>query len=231
MQHPEKNTPRQAVAASLPVMFGYVPLGMAFGMLWSDLGYQWYFATIMGVFVFAGAAQFMAIGLLAAGAGLVEIAVSTLLLNSRHMFFGISLLKRYQGAGFKKLYLIFGLTDETYSLVTASHRPPSDDEQDYFLALTALNHSYWVIGCTLGALLGAAVKFNSTGMDFALSALFAVLVVEQWKKIKSPLPFVVATGCAFVALWFSPGNMLLAAIGMSIALLLAMKPVLEAGND
>ena len=220
-------TTKYAFEASLPVMFGYVPLGMAFGVLFQDLGYGWYFATMMGIFVFAGAAQFMAVGLLAAHAGLLEVAVSTLVLNSRHMFFGLSLLTRYHAVGMKKFYLIFGLTDETYSLITASHPPPGEDEQNYYFYLTALNHFYWVVGCTLGALLGASVEFDSRGMDFALTALFMVLLIEQWKKIKNPTPFIIAFGCAVGAMWFFPDKMLLVAIALSTAILFGLKPVVD----
>ena len=203
----------------MPVMFGYIPLGTAFGVLFQDLGYAWYFAPVMGIFVFAGAAQFMAVGLLAAHAGLLEIAVSTFILNSRHLFFGMSLLTRYRATGLKKFYLIFGLTDETYSLITSTHGPDSEHEQDYYLLITALNQSYWVIGCALGALLGANLPFNTAGMDFALTALFTVLVIEQWKKIREPFSFIVAGLCALVALTFVKEQMLLVAIGLSITVL------------
>ncbi|MCW8905659.1 MAG: AzlC family ABC transporter permease [Sedimenticola sp.] len=210
-----------AFRASLPVMFGYVPLGMAFGILFQDLGYGWYYAPLMGVTVYAGAAQFMAVGLLAAQASLVEVAISTFILNSRHMFFGLSLLQRYRGRGLKKLYLIFGLTDETYSLVTSTRPPDGHDEQSYYLALTALNQCYWVSGCALGALLGASVSLDTTGMDFALTALFMVLMLEQWKTLREPYPFLVALFCGLLSLWLLREQMLLLSIGLSIALLLA----------
>ena len=201
-------------------MFGYVPLGMAFGMLFQDLGYAWYYDPLMGITVFAGAAQFMAVGLLSAQAGLLEVAISTFILNSRHMFFGLSLLNRYRAKGLKKLYLIFGLTDETYSLITSTHPPDSHHEQDYYLALTALNQSYWVVGCALGALLGTALRFDTTGMDFALTALFMVLMIEQWKKLREPFPFVLAGLCGLVALAFFKTHMLLVAITLSLSILL-----------
>ena len=215
---------KHAFKSSLPVMFGYVPLGMAFGVLFQNLGFAWYYAALMGIFVFAGAAQFMAVGLLAAHAGLLEVAVSTLVLNSRHMFFGISLLKRYHATGFKKLYMIFGLTDETYSLVTSTRSPAGVDDQNYYAALTAFNHSYWVMGCALGALLGASVEFDARGMDFALSALFMVLLIEQWKKIKNPIPFIIALACGIFSIWFFAEQMLLVAIGLSITVLFLAKP-------
>ncbi|WP_029132138.1 AzlC family ABC transporter permease [Sedimenticola selenatireducens] len=209
-----------AFRASVPVMFGYVPLGMAFGILFQNLGYAWYYAPLMGLTVYAGAAQFMAVGLLAAQASLFEVAISTFILNSRHMFFGVSLLSRYRARGLKKLYLIFGLTDETYSLITSTHPPDGHDEQNYYLALTALNQGYWVIGCALGALFGASVQFDTSGMDFALTALFMVLMLEQWKKLREPYPFGVALLCGLMALWLFREQMLLVSIGLSIALLL-----------
>ncbi|WP_428609898.1 AzlC family ABC transporter permease [Sedimenticola sp.] len=209
-----------AFRASVPVMFGYVPLGMAFGILFQDLGYAWYFAPLMGLTVYAGAAQFMAVGLLAAQASLFEVALSTFILNSRHMFFGVSLLGRYRARGLKKLYLIFGLTDETYSLITGTHPPDGHDEQHYYLLITALNQCYWVIGCALGALFGANVQFDTTGMDFALTALFMVLMLEQWKRLREPYPFVVALLCGGAALWLFKEQMLLISIALSITLLL-----------
>ncbi len=209
-----------AFRASVPVMFGYVPLGTAFGILFQDLGYAWYYAPLMGLTVYAGAAQFMAVGLLAAHASLFEVALSTFILNSRHMFFGVSLLSRYRARGLKKLYLIFGLTDETYSLITSTHPPDGHDEQNYYLALTALNQSYWITGCAIGALFGANVQFDTSGMEFTLTALFMVLMLEQWKKLREPFPFVVAALCGLAALWLFREQMLLVSITLSIALLL-----------
>ncbi|MCW8948867.1 MAG: AzlC family ABC transporter permease [Sedimenticola sp.] len=210
-----------AFRASIPVMFGYVPLGMAFGILFQNLGYAWFYAPLMGITVYAGAAQFMAVGLLAAQASLFEVAISTLILNSRHMFFGVSLLGRYRATGLKKLYLIFGLTDETYSLITSTQSPDSQHEQDYYVALTALNQCYWVTGCALGALFGANVEFDTAGMDFALTALFMVLMLEQWKKLREPYAFLVALACGVAALLLFREQMLLVSIGLCIALLLA----------
>ena len=110
---------KTALKISLPILFGFVPLGIAFGLLFQELNYPWYFASLMGIIVYAGAAQFMAIGLLAAGVGLVEIAMSTFLLNSRHMFYGIAFLESFGNWNLRKLYMIFGLTDETYALMTS----------------------------------------------------------------------------------------------------------------
>ena len=220
---------------TLPVLFGYVPMGMAFGLLLADQGYAWYWATLMGVVIFAGAAQFMAIGLLAAHAGLFEVAMTTLLLNSRHIFYGLSLIHHLKAKGWRKLYIIFGLTDETYSLLTAhhamkspsgenNHNTPSDSNEEeglFQFIVTALNHGYWVLGCTVGALLGNAITFDTTGLDFTLPALFMVLVIEQYKATQKLFPFVIALVCAITSLMlFDSDSMLLISITMTLALLL-----------
>jgi len=209
-----------AFKRTLPVMFGYVPMGMAFGVLFSELDYPWFFASIMGIVIFAGAAQFMAVGLLAAGAGLIEVAITTLLLNSRHMFYGLSLLKDFKVKGWRRWYLIFGLTDETYSLLT-SMKGEQTDLSELQLSITALNQSYWVMGCTIGALLGQAIQFDTTGLEFTLTALFMVLVIEQYKAVKAIFPFVIALVSGLIALNLADtSNMLLVSLSLTLALLL-----------
>lgn len=225
---------------TFPVLFGYVPMGMAFGFLLADQGYAWYWSAIMGVVIFAGAAQFMAIGLLAAHAGLFEVAMTTLLLNSRHIFYGLSLIHHLKATGWRKLYIIFGLTDETYSLLTAHNAvrsqraqsdnlhlrdvspTPNDQEEGQFqFTVAALNQSYWVIGCTLGALLGGAMTFDTTGLEFTLPALFMVLVIEQYKATQRLFPFLIALVCAVTSLTlFDSDSMLLISITMTLAILL-----------
>jgi len=127
---------KTALKTSLPILFGFIPLGIAFGLLFQELNYPWYFASLMGIIVYAGAAQFMAIGLLAAGVGLVEIAMSTFLLNSRHMFYGIAFLESFGNWNLRKLYMIFGLTDETYALMTSINIPKGFDKKKYFFFIT-----------------------------------------------------------------------------------------------
>lgn len=206
-----------------PVLFGYLPLGITFGILFRDLGFPWYFATMMGLLVYAGAAQFMAIGLLAVGAGLVEVALSTFLLNSRHLFFGLSLLDRFGRWGVQKCYLIFGLTDETYALITTLPRNKERDSVRFLLQITALNQFYWVAGCTLGGLVGSELFFDTEGMEFALVALFAVLMVEQWKRIRQITPFLVAAISVLMLFWLYPEKMLVGAMVLSMVLLLIVQ--------
>lgn len=191
---------------TLPILFGYLPLGMAFGVLFTtQLDYPWWAAPAMGILIYAGAGQILAVSLLAAEAGLLEVFIAMFVLNARHLFYGLSLLGQFQGAGWRKAYLIFGLTDETYSLLTSRGRSADRaHEQAVDFRITLFNQCYWVAGCALGALLGANVAFNSTGIEFALVALFIVLTIEQYKSLGDAFPVVVGAAAAAVAILFLP---------------------------
>ena len=209
---------------TLPILFGYLPLGMAFGVLFTtQLDYAWWIAPLMGIVIYAGAGQILAVSLLAANAGLTEVAVAMFVLNARHLFYGLSLLGQFRGAGWRKGYLIFGLTDETYSLLTS--RPRSADrahEQQVDFRITAFNQLYWVAGCAIGALLGATVAFNSTGIEFALVALFIVLTIEQFKALGDAFPIWSGAAAAGVAmLLIPPAHQLIAGIAIVTLVLLA----------
>ena len=204
-------------------MFGFVPLGIAFGLLFQDLGYPWYFASLMGIIVYAGAAQFMAIGFLSAGLGVVEIAMSTFFLNSRHMFYGLSFLESFGNWNIRKLYLIFGMTDETYALLTTIKVPERFLKERYYLYITLFAQFYWVLGCTIGAILADVLTFNTDGMEFAATALFVVLLIEQWIIVRRLLPFIVGFISSIIALVFFINHMLLTAIMISIASIVFMR--------
>ncbi len=213
-----------AFKTTVPVLFGYIPMGMAFGILFNELGFHWSYATLMATVIYAGAGQFMAVGLLANHAGFMEVAITTLLLNSRHLFYGISLINKFKTRWWRKFYLIFGLTDETYSLLTGTQPPENKEETDFYLLITALDHSYWVLGSTLGAILGANMSVDTTGLDFTLPALFMVLAIEQYKTVRESRPFVMAGAVAFLSIWlFSRDNMLLMSILLSIIVLLVFR--------
>ena len=214
---------RSAVKISLPIMFSFVPLGIAFGLLFQDLGYPWYFASLMGIIVYAGAAQFMAIGFLSAGLGVVEIAMSTFFLNSRHMFYGLSFLESFGNWNIRKLYLIFGMTDETYALLTTIKVPERFVKERYYLYITLFAQFYWVLGCTIGAILADVLTFNTDGMEFAATALFVVLLIEQWIIVRRLLPFIVGFISSIIALVFFINHMLLTAIMISIASIVFMR--------
>lgn len=179
-----------ALKTSLPVLFGYLPLGAAFGVLFStQLDYAWWVAPIMALVIYAGSGQILAVTLLLSMTGLVEVFIAMLLLNARHVFYGLSLLQAFAGSGWRKPYLIFGLTDETYSLLTS--RPRSQNkpyEQQVDFLITLFNQSYWIVGCAVGAWLGHTLTFDATGIEFALVALFIVLCIEQYRALQSHFP-------------------------------------------
>ncbi len=224
MKQPFSEVLKPAFRASIPVLFGYIPLGTAFGVLFSELGYHWLYASLMGLVIFAGAGQFLAVGLLANHAGLAEIFIASLLINIRHLFYGISLLSCLKTRGWRRWYQIFGLTDETFSLLTSINVPDGIAPDRFHLAITALNHGYWILGCTLGAWIGNQISFSTVGIEFTLPALFMVLAIEQYRAIRRPALFVaaVAIGLA-VMLLISREHMLLISILMAISLLLMAK--------
>jgi 4-azaleucine resistance transporter AzlC len=189
-----------ALRDTVPVLTGYLFLGAGFGILMSENGFGIIWSAAMAVFVFAGSGQYLAVGLLASQAGLVSVAVATLLVNARHIFYGISLVDTYKHAGLKKYYMIFGLTDETYSLVTQAKLGPGIDRSKYCFFVTLLDHFYWVCGCALGSILGATLPISFEGVDFVLTALFVTLFVEQWLSSKNHLPALIGLGATTVCL-------------------------------
>ncbi|WP_280545830.1 MULTISPECIES: AzlC family ABC transporter permease [unclassified Halomonas] len=212
---------REAGVTTLPVMFGYLPLGAAFGILAIEVGIPAWGALLMSLLIYAGAGQFLAVTLLAAGAGLVEVAVATLMLNSRHLFYGLSLLRRFQGAGWRKPYLVFALTDETYSLLTTHASDAGLDHAQAF-RVSLLNQLWWVLGSMAGVLVGTTLAFDSRGIEFALTALFIVLTLEQARRLRQWLPFTIALATGFGAMLLLPDrHLLLGAIGAASLVLLA----------
>ena len=216
---------RSALKTSLPIMFGFVPLGIAFGLLFQELGYPWFFATLMGIIVYAGAAQFMAIGFLSAGLGVLEIAMSTFFLNSRHMFYGLAFLESFGNWNLRKFYLIFGMTDETYALLTTIKVPENYIKERFYLLITLFAQLYWVLGCTIGALSADILTFNTDGIEFAATALFVVLLIEQWIMVRRILPFILGFIASIIALIFFLNHMLLIAIMISIASIVILRVI------
>jgi len=172
-------TAKKAFIATLPVLTGYLVLGIGFGVVLRSKGFGpgWTFA--MSFFTYAGSMQFVAIDLLSTGASLLMTALTTLAVNARHLFYGVSMVHKYKNTGKRKPYLIFALTDETYSLVC-----DGEHSDDYYLIVSLFNHFYWVAGSVLGSLIGSLLSFNTNGIDFALTALFLTVFTEQWLSQK-----------------------------------------------
>jgi 4-azaleucine resistance transporter AzlC len=219
-----------ALKTTVPVFLGYIPLGMAFGFLLNGAGYHWIYAFLMSLFIYAGSGQFLAVALLAAGAGLTEFVIATLLLNLRHSFYGLSLLEKFSGVGKVKPYLIFALTDETYALLTTTEVPPGGSKARFYFYIAALDHLYWITGSVLGAVLGSMLDLNLEGMAFVLTALFVVLTIEQYFNSSVRFPFVAAVGAGATSLiLFSPDNMLLISIILGTLVLMGREKLVQ-GN-
>ena len=223
-----KNVVKKTFKYTLPVLFGYIPLGFAFGILLQSAGYGPIWAFFMSVFIYAGTGQFLCVELLAVGASIPQVILMTFLLHFRHFFYGLSLINKYKGTGKFKLYMIFGLTDETYALVSTS-KPPKDVKPSHFYtAITLLNHCYWITGSVLGASFGSLFTFNSKGIDFVMTALFAVLVVEQWKNNKNHIPALIGFAVPVLSLIIlGADNFLIPALFIVSVLLMCLRPVLE----
>jgi len=209
-------------------MMGYAVLGFAFGLLLVSFDYPWYLAPIMSLFIYAGALQFVAINFFNLKAGVIDIAIASWFVNIRQSFYGLSLLKRFKDTGNLKAYLIFGLTDETYALLTTIKDDESLNKRWYYFFLTAFNQSYWFVGSTLGAIVGSNIKFNTAGLEFSLTALFVVLCIEQYKNLKNIVPFIIGGGASIFALCFVPSDkMLIVSIIVALFLMFIFKKRVE----
>ena len=185
---------------TLPVMTGYVFLGFGFGILLQQNGYGVLWSLAMSLFIYAGSMQYMAISLLSGGAGLLTAALTTLVVNARHLFYGISMVDAYKGAGKKKPYMIFALTDETYSLVSQNQVPEGISRHGYCFLVSLFDHIYWVSGTVLGSLTGALLPINYEGIEFALTALFVTIFVEQWLSTEDHRPALIGVAATVLCL-------------------------------
>lgn len=218
-----KKALRPAFLATLPVMTGYLVLGFGFGLVLHNAGGNVLLALAMSGFIYAGSMQYVAIDLLTGGASLLSAALMTLMVNARHLFYGVSMLEKYRGMGVAKPYLIFALTDETYSLLCQDVLPvPPESRKAYFLLVSLLDHLWWVMGTLLGAAAGTVLTFSTEGVDFALTALFVTVLVEQWLTTEDRVPALIGLAASALCLViFGAADFLIPAMAL-IALLLCL---------
>ena len=215
---------------SIPVLLGYSAIGTAFGLMLSGAGYAWWLALLMSLWMYAGAGQFIAAGLFVAGTTLWELCLIQLVVNARHIAYGLSMLKRFEGLGLSKLYLIFSLTDETFALLSSlpdQAEPYGESRKEwgrYMFYVALLNHCYWVTGSVIGAVAGALIPFDLQGIGFALTALFIVLMIEQIRRVKRPGIFLLSAAAALLGVFLLPGRVSL--LG-AMALALGLSPLVE----
>lgn len=213
---------KNAFYATIPVMAGYLVLGIGFGMVLRTRGYGILWALAMSVFIYAGSMQYVTIDLLTGGVSLITAAVTTLAVNARHLFYSISMIDKYQNQK-RKNFLIFTLTDETYSLV-CSEVPDGTDASSYYFYVSLFDYIYWIGGSAIGSVLGSVLPIRTEGVDFALTALFLTVFVEQWLTTKNHLSAIIGVGASVVCLLlFGSDKFLIPAMILITCLLLAMK--------
>lgn len=208
---------KAAFTASIPVLLGYLAIGMAFGLMLNGAGYPWWLALVMSIFMLAGAGQYLAVGMFTRGASLGEMALMTFLVNARHMVYGISLLDKFRGLGAKKAYLMFALTDETYALLTSVKEHEGLDRGRIYFWISLLDHLYWVAGTLIGLAAGMLLPIPTEDLGFALTALFAVLLVERWLSEQEHGTFMIALIAIVAGAVVAGRNLLLPSIGIGLA--------------
>ena len=223
---------RAAFPVTLPVLMGYLAIGIAFGLMLQEIGYNFIWAFFMSLTIYAGSGQYLGVTLLATAASLGTVAVMTLLINFRHLVYGLSMLEKFRGMGLRKLYMIFSLTDETYALLSSAQAPIGVDPKRFYFAIALLDHSYWILGSVIGAVAGAVLPIDTTGIDFAMTALFVVIAVDQWQTYSRHLPALIGGGVTILFLLilgqvFGQQQMLIVSLGVIVLLLLILRDKLE----
>ncbi len=220
----KKRAFRAAVPYTLPICAGFLFLGMSYGFLMRSKGFSFVYPMMMSLVIFAGSMEFVTVNLLLSAFHPLHAFLLTLMVNARHLFYGISMLEKYKNMGWKKPYLIYGMCDESFSVNCTADPPPDVDRGWFMLFVTLLNHIYWVTGAAFGALLGYAVHFDTKGIEFVMTALFLVMFIDQWEKTKNHKPALIGLGCSTICLAvFGSGSFLLPSMACIILSLLAGK--------
>ena len=227
-----RKTINTAFMKTLPVMAGYIVLGIGFGILLKDAGYGLFWAFLMSLTIYAGSMQYVAVSLLTSGASLITVALTTLMVNARHLFYGLSMIEKYKDAGKKRTYLIFSLTDETYSLLCSEEVPDGVDRHWYHFFVSWFDQCYWIVGCVLGSLLGTLLNFDTAGIEFSMTALFVTVFVEQWLTGKNHWPAIIGLLCSVICLTiFGADNFLIPTMVAITMVLTVLKNMMKVGVE
>lgn len=219
---------RKAFPYTVPVLTGYLFIGFAFGVMYGEKGYSAWWAVLMSLMVYAGSGQYLAVNFFVPGISFLQIVFMTLMVNIRHVFYGLSLLEKFNRVGKKRWYMIFGLTDETYSLLCTVKTPEGVDEGKFLFAISLLDQIYWIIGSAIGGIMKNVLPFNAEGIEFAMTALFVVIFIEQWMEAKNRVPAVIGTVSAVLCLQiFGSGNFVFPTMILSILILFITRKRIE----
>lgn len=218
---------KAAFPYTIPIFAGFWFLGLTYGIYMHSAGFSFIYPMLMGLTIFAGSVEFVAVNLLLGAFNPLQALAVTLMVNARHLFYGLAMLDRYKGTGWKKFYLIFGMCDESFSINYTADIPADVDKGWFMFFVTLLNHFYWVFGATMGGLCGPLLTFNTTGLDFVMTAMFVVIFLEQWLKEKNHLNALLGLGLSLLCLLaFGADNFLIPSmLAILAALTLLRKPM------
>ena len=218
---------KAAFPLTIPIFAGYLFLGMTYGVYMVQSGFPFWIPMLTSLIVYGGSLEFVIVNLLLGAFNPIQAFLMALLIQARHLFYGVSMLDKYRDVGRKKPYLIFTLSDETFSVTCSADVPEGVDRGWFYFFVTLLDQLYWFSGATLGALCGMQIRFNTQGLDFAMTALFVVIFINQWKKDSQHISALAGLGLSVLSLLlFGPDNFLLPAMGGSLlALVLLQKPI------
>ena len=223
-----KKAMRRAFPYTVPVLAGYLFIGAAFGVMFADQGYNVLWAVLMSVVVYAGSGQYLATNFFVPGISILQAVFLTLMVNIRHVFYGLSLVDRYNHFGRKRWYLIFGMTDETYSLICTTGVPDDVDEEKFLLSITLLNQLYWIVGTAIGSLTATVIAFDSTGIEFAMTALFIVMFMELWyRRSNRPAELIGMLSAVLCLALFGASNFVLPTMVLMVAVILLGRKKLD----
>jgi len=227
---------RRALAVAfpytIPIFTGFWFLGFAYGVYMNVSGFSFFYPMAMSISVFAGSLEFVAVDMLKGVFAPLSMLALTLMVNARHLFYGLAMLEKYRGLGWKKIYLIFGLCDETFSINCTARIPEDVDRGWFYFWVTVLNQLYWVSGSTLGGLLGAVLSFDTEGLDFVMTAMFVVIFLEQWNKEKRHDSALVGIGLSLLCLLiFGADRFVIPAMVFILVALMLLRPTLGEGKE
>lgn len=209
-EHPHLKAIKAAFPQTIPIFAGFSFIGIAYGIYMHSLGFPPIYAMLMSLLIFAGSMEFVTGSLLLVPFNPLSVFVLTLMLNSRHLFYGISMLDRFKGTGKYKPYLIFGMCDETFVINNMANVPKNVDKTLFMFYVTLLNQFYWFFGTTIGSLFGVFIKFDTKGLDFVMVALFVVIFLESWLKEKNHVSSLIGLAIPIVCLViFGPNQFIL----------------------
>lgn len=223
---------REAFPYTLPIFAGFWFLGLTYGIYMNVSGFSFWYPMLMSLTIFAGSIEFVTVNLLLGAFDPLQALIMTLMINARHLFYGISMLDRYKGTGWKKFYLIFGLCDESFSINYTADIPEDVDRGWFMFFVTMLNHLYWVFGATLGGICGSLIQFNTEGLDFVMTAMFVVIFMEQWLKDKKHTSALLGLGISLLCLIaFGADSFIIPAMAAILCALIVLRNPIEGGND